>query len=143
MGFTKTVYKPKNKDKYIGKEYPICRSSWERIFCKYLDDHTKVVKWDSEPLPISYIDKSYYGGKKRNYYPDFFVELTDGRKMIIEIKPEHETKEPTKAGKKKKTYVTQKVNYIRNMSKWEAATKWCNKRGLEFKILTESQCGFK
>ena len=31
----------------------------------------------------------------------------------------------------------EQLTYVKNQAKWEAATKFCNKKGWEFKILTE------
>lgn len=49
-----------------------------------LDSHPSVDAWSYEPFFVIYLD----GTKTRKYLPDFFVELNDGRKCIVEIKPE-------------------------------------------------------
>jgi hypothetical protein len=33
----------------------------------------------------------------------------------------------------------EQLTYIQNMAKWEAAKKWCKKRGFEFTVLTEKE----
>jgi len=136
----KTKFFPKNLSKYIGDPNKIiCRSLWERRFCKYLDENKNVVRWGSEPLIIPYyspIDK-----KTHRYYPDFYVEKKNSSKNIqtavIEIKPEKQTKIPTKGRKKKNTYLKECIIYETNVAKWKYAKEYCTKRGWEFKIITE------
>ena len=42
----KTKYKPENPLKYLGNPNNIiCRSLWERKFCKYLDKNDNIIKW--------------------------------------------------------------------------------------------------
>ena len=49
----KTLYKPKNPSKYIGDlNKIICRSLWERKFCKYLDENSNILRWSFETLKI-------------------------------------------------------------------------------------------
>ena len=38
---------------------------------------------------------------------------------------------------KTKKYINEVTTYAKNISKWEAAEKWCNKRGYKFAIWTE------
>jgi|TARA_R110000824_G_scaffold145861_2_gene314359 hypothetical protein len=136
----KTKFVPENVSKYIG-DYTkiICRSLWERRFCKYLDANRNVIRWSSEEIIIPYystVDK-----KKHRYFPDFFVELKNPSgnidTMVIEIKPEKQTKKPTKGRKKKTTYLRECVTYEVNQCKWKYAEKYCHDRGWVFKILTE------
>ena len=136
----KTKFIPKNTLKYIG-DYTniVCRFLWERRFCKYLDSNKNVVRWNSEGLIIPYystVDK-----KRHRYYPDFFVELKmpsgDIKTMVIEIKPEKQTKKPNKGRKNNSTYLRECMTYETNQSKWKYAEKYCNERGWEFKVLTE------
>ena len=70
----KTKFIPKNISKYIG-DYTkiICRSLWERRFCKYLDSNRNIIRWSSEEVVIPYystVDK-----KTHRYFPDFYVEM--------------------------------------------------------------------
>jgi len=98
----KTKFVPLNKEKYVGDvEKIMCKSLWERKLCKYLDIQDSVIKWCYECVKIPYmspIDK-----KKHTYYPDFMVMLKektgDIKTIIVEVKPEKQTKEP--ANKKK------------------------------------------
>lgn len=61
---------------------------------------------------ISYID---YNGIKRNYFPDFYIKNT-----IIEVKPKN------------------LLNSNMVIQKIEAAKKWCESNGLQYKIYTEN-----
>jgi len=74
----KTQFFPKNPDKYVGDPTNIiCRSSWERFFCHYVDVNKNVRKWHSEETIIKYIsplDEDWH-----RYYVDFTLEMTDGR----------------------------------------------------------------
>ena len=93
-------YKPLNEQKYIGKRFPTTRSQWEWKFCVYCDSNDHVIAWASESIGIPY----YFKGKKRRYYPDFYVKIKDKQgniqEYIVEIKPYKETKQPQKKGKK-------------------------------------------
>ena len=64
--------------------------------------------------------------------------MEDKRRVIIEIKPSRETKPPRVTKKKsQKTILYESLTYAKNMAKWDAATSFCNKRGWEFKVVTE------
>jgi hypothetical protein len=149
IGKNDTIYTPINKEKYIGKSsWAVCRSSWERKMCQWLDNNPYVVKWASEPLSIPYIDntqKDYKGmPKKRKYYPDYLCHILNQNNKIdiwlIEIKPYKETLPPTKGkNKSRKTQVYEAKTYSVNQSKWKSAENYCKKRGWKFKILTEKQ----
>jgi hypothetical protein len=128
-------YNPKNKSKYVGDRRNIYyRSSWERSFCKWCDVNPKVKKWAIEPFEISYFDRTTR--KKRNYNPDFWVEMDSGEKFLVEIKPDYETR-PPKMREGTPKYLLQEATYITNTSKWEAADAYCRKKGWKFKVLTE------
>jgi len=133
---------PKNARKYCGS-YPILiRSSWERMFCQWLDITPSVIEWSSENIYIKYYDPVQ--GRTRRYYPDFYclVSEADGRykKYIVEIKPHRETSPPRKTTKKSnKTLRYQQATYLTNQAKFEAADEYCKKIGMKFKIITEQQ----
>lgn len=128
-------YKVRNKSKYIGdKRNIIYRSLWERSFCKWCDSNRKVIKWAIEPFHIPYFDKGQR--KNRKYNPDFYMEMEDGVKYLIEIKPDYETK-PPKMRKGSKKYIVAEATYMTNTSKWETANKYCESKGWKFKIITE------
>lgn len=134
----KTKYNPEFKDKYVGNvENIICRSSWERKFCKYLDHNQIVIRWSSEELSIPYI--STIDKRIHQYYPDFLFEAKKDaviETFVIEIKPKKQTIQP-KARKNKKAQLNECIAYEINTCKWAAATIFCQQRGWIFKILTE------
>ena len=142
------IYKPLNMNKFKGDSYPICRSSWEFSFCKYLDRNNSVLEWSSESIVINYQDPCYsiYNGKikSRRYYPDFFVKMInmDNRiiKYLIEIKPYKETIQPKKTSRKStKTLLYEAKTWKTNNAKWKAAKRYCSQRNWVFKILTEKE----
>lgn len=135
-----TEFIPKNPVKYSGRYPIIIRSSWERFFCQFCDITDTVLSWSSENISIPYYDP--VRKRFRRYYPDFWIKMVnkDGKinRYIIEIKPDRETRPPLKRGRKtKKTLRTQQLTYLTNKAKWGAATQYCRKMKLEFKILTE------
>jgi hypothetical protein len=136
----KTKYIPNNPTKYIGDINSIlCRSLWERRFCKYLDSNTNIVRWSFEAVKIPYL--SPIDNKMHFYIPDFLIEAKTQNglveTMLIEIKPKKQTKQPEKNKKQKKTILMENITYVTNLAKWEAANKYCKDNGIVFKILTE------
>ena len=72
----KSIYKPSHPEKYLGNSNNIiCRSSWERQFCRYCDVNPNIVKWASEEFSIPYI--SPVDGRPHRYYPDFLIEVKE------------------------------------------------------------------
>jgi hypothetical protein len=134
----KTKYNPKNTNKYVGNHQNIiCRSLWERKFCKYLDSNDNIVRWSSEEIKIPYL--STIDNSVHFYYPDFVFEAKKDQTLVtymIEIKPEKQTKQP-KQRKNKKTYLQESIQFEINTCKWKAAKQYCQKNGWIFKILTE------
>ena len=134
-------YIPKNPQKYKGNPSQIIyRSLWERKFMVYCDRNDKVIEWGSEEVIVPY--RSPWDGKIHRYYPDFYIKIeqTSGgvKKFIIEVKPEYQTKEPTKTPKKRtRKWYKEVQTYGINQAKWKSAIDWCANRGMEFKILTE------
>jgi hypothetical protein len=134
------IYQPLNEDKYIGKDLPVARSSWEFKYMEWCDKNPNILKWGSESLQIPYFDN--IKKKHRRYYPDFtmLVKDTNGdvKKYIIEIKPYSQTIPPTTHGNKKdRTVMYEFVTYQTNVAKWNAAQLYCRQHGFIFKILTE------
>lgn len=124
---------PKNPEKYLGKQYPIFRSSWEKVFCEMCDQHPNVIGWASENISIKY--RHPFTKQIKNYVPDFFVIYVDrsGKKYaeIIEIKPASQTYPKYARSKKDKEAL------VINMAKWEAARIYCKKNRIGFRILCE------
>lgn len=134
----KTKYEPKNPDKYTGNPQNIvCRSNWERKFCKYLDENENILRWSSEEIQIPYI--STIDKQIHNYYPDFVFEAKKQdhiQTFMVEIKPKKQTVKPTPK-KNKRAYLNECITYETNTCKWKAATAYCERNGWTFKILTE------
>lgn len=106
----------------------IFRSSYERTFVYWLESCERVKYWASECIKIPY---EYIDGKTHNYYPDYIVEMENGDKLVIEIKPKNQTIRPV--NENSKSYEM----YVRNMCKWKAAKRYCEMNGYKFQILTE------
>jgi hypothetical protein len=107
----------------------IYRSSYEKIFISWLENNNSVKYWGSECLRIPYF--YIVDGKTHSYYPDYFVEMTDGTKMVVEIKPSSQTTKPINEN------CWLHKEYIKNMCKWKATKEFCENKGYKFKILTE------
>ncbi len=147
IGKNDTVFKPINKEKFIGKEgYTVCRSSWELVFCRWADHNPSVIQWCGEGIQIPYIDKTSRDKKglpkKRRYFPDFLCKIRDRSGQIvtwlIEVKPKKECQPPLKRGRKtKKTMMYEQKTWAVNSAKWKSAESYCRKKGWIFKILTE------
>ena len=136
----KTKYFPINPSKYIGRNNIICRSLWERKFCKYLDTNRNVIRWTFESIRIPYI--SPLDNKPQMYIPDFLIEIKnkDGEveTILIEIKPKKQTKKP-EMKKSKKSFLTETRTFMINEAKWISAKKYCDDNDIKFQILTEDE----
>jgi hypothetical protein len=132
--FAQGRFEMKNPSKYIGTKTPLARSSWEFVFMRMLDEHQGVEKWASESIQIPYRDP--LTGKYTIYVPDFFITYVDknGAKHaeVVEVKPASQTLLEN-VGKS----VYNQQQYIKNMAKWEAATKWCKQQGIKFRVVNE------
>ena len=136
----KGKYIPTNPHKYIGNQQNVIyRSLWERRFMVYCDTTDKVIKWASEEVTVKYI--SPLDRKWHKYYPDFYVELSNQKgitkEYLIEIKPKKQLKKPKQPSRKSKSFLWESRESVKNMSKWEAAKRFCDHKGWEFKVLTE------
>jgi len=128
-------YKVKNPDKYIGDHRNIVyRSLWERHCFKWCDNNSEVIGWSSEEVVIPYlyeVDRKYH-----RYFMDLKIVYSTGRTVLVEIKPEKETKPPVGQRRTKK-YITEGLTYVKNMNKWQAAQEYAADRGWHFEIWTE------
>lgn len=94
------------------------RSSWELATMSSLDSDHEVTSWSYESIRIPY----YYERHKRWYVPDFFVEFSDGRKEIWEIKP--------------KQFIDSEANKLKS----EAALRFCPENGItNYLVLTRDE----
>lgn len=135
-------FTPTNPKKYTDDVNNIIfRSSWERRFMVYCDQHSKILNWSSESLGIPYI--SPVDNKIHTYYPDFLVEIEskEGSKktVLIEVKPYSQCFPPKKPKRQTRRFITECATYAVNQAKWDAAKALCKKKGWEWKVLTEKE----
>jgi hypothetical protein len=146
-GTIKSRYKPEYPRKYKGDPNNIiCRSSWERKFCRWCDLNENILEWGSEEFCIPY--RSPVDRRVHRYFPDFIIKVREQtgevKRYVIEVKPKKQTRPPVQTTKKRtKTYINEVKTYAVNEAKWKAADEWCKDRLLEFKIITEDQLGIK
>jgi hypothetical protein len=137
-------FKPKNPEKYRGDPTEIFyRSLWELKLLKFLDDNPDIIQYASEEFCIPYLNP--FDQKYHRYFPDFWIKNKGGDIMVVEVKPYKQTIEPQNKNKKSKSYINDMTRYIINKQKWEAAEKYCNKNGRDWKfvILTENELDIK
>jgi hypothetical protein len=105
-------FSPKNPSKYRGDVIGIVyRSLWERQLFRWLDEQSFVVSWSSEEVVIPYRCKT--DGRIHRYFVDVKFEFTDGRIMLIEVKPSKEVSPPKNTGKKTRRYITEVMTYAK------------------------------
>jgi len=137
--YTQGIFVPKNKEKFLGSK-AIYRSSLELRFMKFCDNNENVIKWGSENVIIPYLNP--LDGKIHRYFVDNFVMIREGneiKKYLVEIKPSKQLLPPTTKYRKKSNLIYEQTMYITNKAKWDAAQKFCLKKGYSFIILTEKQ----
>lgn len=128
-------YTVKHRSKYKGDvDNVVYRSMWERHCFYWCDFNPNIRNWSSEEVVIPYrwdIDK-----RMHRYFIDLKITYTDGRTVLVEIKPEKETVVPKRPDKSKR-YINEAMTYVKNMNKWEAANEYAQDRGWAFQIWTE------
>jgi hypothetical protein len=139
QNFVQGIYKPKNPQKYIGST-PVYRSMMELKAFRYMDNNPNVLSWSSESVVVPYMSPA--DGKMHRYFVDLVAKLKskDGtiKKLLIEVKPEKQTKPPTESpNKKQKTILYERYQFAVNSAKWKAAQEWCKSKGYTFIILNE------
>lgn len=131
--FAQGLFVPKNPSKYVGKHTPRYRSGWEHAFMRFCDSNDNILQWASESITIPY--RHPLTGKQTVYVPDFLITYRDKSNTmcaeLIEIKPKKQSVIESKASARDRAVVA--VNY----AKWDAATKWCRRQGLTFRVITE------
>ena len=148
--YNQGFYQIINTKKYMGDITKcIYRSGWELKFMLFLDRNDKILRWGSENITIPYYTEDKTNGvlKSHRYYPDFYYEMMIGgdpnkfERVVVEIIPYKETQKPTPPVKQTikalETYEYQLKTYMKNMLKWEAAVKWCQKNKMKFVIIHE------
>ena len=85
-GIKQGIYTPQNIKKYIGKNLPTYRSSWELKAFISLDKNPKISKWGSENFIIPYVDVTR-NNETHKYIVDLFFEIGEYTKngWIIKI----------------------------------------------------------
>jgi|TARA_R110000772_G_scaffold29315_5_gene73314 hypothetical protein len=133
--FAQGKFALKNPEKYIGGRTPTYRSSWEFHFMRMCDTNDSITKWASEAVRIPY--RNPLSGKHTIYVPDFFLVYVDrtGKQHVelIEVKPANQAFSE-KLGSSK----VNKLHYVVNQAKWQAARAYCKQKGMAFRIVTES-----
>ena len=129
-------YELKNPHKYLGVNRKLkYRSMWERNIMKWCDMEHNIVRWSYEQIIIPY--KSPIDKRNHKYYPDFYIERSNEKgieKFLLEVKPQNQVINPAK---KTKATIYEMKTYAVNEAKWIAALRYCKKRNLTFKIITE------
>ena len=139
-------FKPVYPEKYVGlKSEIVYRSSWELKMMMWCDLNPSVVKWNSEGMKIPYWSNA--DQKQRTYWIDFIVQYKTNentlRTVLIEIKPESQTKPPSKRGKKADRYMAECYTWEVNKNKWNAAKEYALKNGMDFIVMNEFDLGIK
>lgn len=137
MSKSKKVLIPLSMFKKVidNKQSYIFRSKLEANFAFLFDSLPAVLKWNYESISVSYFlstDKKYH-----QYILDFTLETIDNKVMLIEIKPN------SKLNKNLQYTNEDKLEYIKNQSKWQAAKEYCDKNNLMFRIMTEKDLPVK
>lgn len=136
----KGKYRVKNPTKYKGNHLGVTyRSGLELKLMNYFDLHTDVLEWNSEEVIVPY--RSPIDGKAHRYFVDLYAKIKrkDGTEqvLLIEVKPEKQTRPPQKKGRVTRRYITEVKTWGVNSAKWEAASGYADKRGWSFVIMTE------
>lgn len=135
LKYSQGIFIPKNPQKYAGRGSIRYRSSWELKFMNFLDENPSIKNWASESIAIPY--KNPIENKTKSYVPDFFIVYEDINKKlhaeIVEIKPHKETSFEA-AGKNTRNQVQAAIN----QAKWSAAKNFCDRQGMQFRIITEN-----
>lgn len=134
-----------------GKTEVHYKSNLEERVCFWLDNNSKVIRWQYEGFSIDYAKPKFEGGRLHHiethkYLPDFYVELyeKDGSigKYIIEVKSKSATQPPIKpkkmTTKASQRYLQECALFAVNMNKWSAAKKFAKDRGLKFKMILDT-----
>ena len=136
MKYYKGKFKPKNLKKYEGDFSNITyRSHWERQAFRWFDNNKDIIGWNSEEVVVSYKCKS--DGKLHKYFIDLFIRMKDGKRYLVEIKPKKQTQPPKERSRKTKKYLNEVMTYVKNVSKWEAATAFAGRNGMTFQVWNE------
>lgn len=132
----KGKFTPKHPEKYVGDVKNIVyRSLWERNTFRWIDTNTSIKFWNSEECVVPYICAT--DNKVHRYHLDLWFQTQDGKNYIIEIKPKKQTQPPKTPQRKTRRYIKESLTYVKNQSKWSAASEFAADRGWTFQIWTE------
>lgn len=117
---------------------------------RFLDTNPLVVGWAYEPFSIPYV--SPIDGKVHKYIVDFIAQVErNGRRktLLMEVKPRLQTPESLLSQLTKIRGTSLNRNSVLNRvltvsindAKWKAARAVCEKKGWEFKLITEKEIG--
>lgn len=126
-----------NRGKYKGdlSKGVIYRSSWELQLISAIDYSSKVKFWGSEEVVVPYMNPDS-PDRMHRYFIDLYVELVDGNKYLIEVKPfkfidlEAYAKEKSEA---------RRAEFRKNVMKWQYASKVAKDSGMKFCVVTERE----
>jgi hypothetical protein len=139
---------------------PYYKSDWERKFFFVCDMNPNITFWAYEPkiFEIPYMSPKY--GRVSIYHPDIYLECNlDGQKKsrwLIEVKPtsysiQPKVPQPPPSGadakayeryqKRKASYDQKVMDVVVNLAKWEAASEWCKRHGVNWFIANEKNTG--
>jgi hypothetical protein len=105
-GFKTGTYIP-TANKCLKTKFVKYRSSYELEFAKILDGAASIQRWEYEKWYIAY----KFLGKTHHYLVDFYIELNNGQKFLIEIKPS--------------TFYNRAMQvHDKNWAKWESAISY-------------------
>ena len=143
--------KSKYQPSYPRKKYKgdpnniICRSSWERKFCRWCDLNESILEWGSEEFWIPYL--SPVDNRVHRYFPDFIIKVKESagqvKTYVVEVKPKKQTQPPKKPKRQTKSYIYECKTYAVNQAKWKAAVEFCKDHMIQFKVITEDELGIK
>ena len=144
MVYAKEIYKgrfiPRNPLKYLGDpSNMVYRSSYELKFMNWCDLNESIKGWVSEEVYIPY--RNPLDNKVRKYLVDFYIEVDNKKRYLVEVKPERFTKPPATQKRKTKRYLEEVAQYGVNEAKWKSARDFCKKQNMEFMIITEKDLG--
>jgi len=141
----KGKFTPKHPEKYVGDAKNIVyRSLWERNTFRWIDANSSIVYWNSEELIVPYVCET--DKKVHRYYMDLWFQTRDGKNYMIEIKPKKQTQPPKTPKRKTRRYIKESLTFVKNQSKWKAASEFALDRGWTFEVWTEDtlkQLGIK
>jgi hypothetical protein len=133
------MFRPIHEEKYCGKvDKIVARSNLERAIFKFLDHNDNVKSWSSEEVIVPYVGA--HDGMDHRYFVDIYLELKNGEKLLVEIKPASQCSPPAlpSARGNMESYKAALNEYLKNQSKWLAARKYAASRGWRFVVWTEN-----